>query len=234
MGIRVHKFLGYGLTGLEHDGMKLTDERVNRESWLLAHDGVPALGDYFAWLEARRAASSKEFSFSLDWVHLKNLGKENWPKPRDLDDCAAYDPEYGRPDVLVVRPYSARDWYRFDDPIDYVQETYLRDPGTAQESRADLIGACLYPYQSYMDDRTGTALDDKVFMWVRASNARDSSPEVLDTFAQWAGFSGHAEASGHVVPFVPEEVQDLVEYAQLFTHAGVWRQLRPVLYTYWA
>jgi hypothetical protein len=37
-----------------------------------------------------------------------------------------------------------------------------------------------------------------------------------------------------VVPKVPEEIRDLAEFGQLFTHAGVWRQLRPVLYTYWS
>ena len=41
-----------------------------------------------------------------------------------------------------------------------------------------------------------------------------------------AVFRDDSEASGYVVPDVPQEIRRLAEYAELFTANDVWRQLR--------
>ena len=53
MGIRVQKFLGYGLDDVQYDKekWKFTDPRINPESWALQYDKEPSIDDYGSWLE---------------------------------------------------------------------------------------------------------------------------------------------------------------------------------------
>jgi hypothetical protein len=231
MSLTVCRFLGYGLTDVANQDMRITDPRINSGSWLLTHDGVPGLADYLAWLEDRRDG----LKFSLDYAHLKQL-----PEGPGLDYCAVYSPEYGMPNVLALRPYGCADWSRRDDPIDYAQETWLMPE--CQRNRADVMPlAGIYPFVGvYMDARTGRRLDDSIMWWVRLCNdaaCERGEPEreqALELLARQAGFACHVEAAGNVAPEVPGEIKDLAEFAQLFTDETVWRQLRPLLYTYWA
>jgi hypothetical protein len=54
MSIRIHKFLGYGLTDIESDNCKITDPRINPNSPLLDVSSTFAdedqLDDYANWL----------------------------------------------------------------------------------------------------------------------------------------------------------------------------------------
>jgi len=221
MGIRIQRILGYGLTDLAAED---EDERINWDSWLLTGEGVPTLADYLAWLEKREA--------DPPWPTLDQLCLRDHREPKaDLYDCRAYSREFGLPEVLVLRPFGQCDWYRYDDPIDYVQETWLTSQ--PQTSHVEVIPAGLYPWVGYMDDRTGKTLPAAIMHWVRARNG-NRPPHVLETFAKAAGLSGHEEAQAHVVPEVPQEVCDIAAFAALFTDDTVWRQLRPVLYTYWS
>lgn len=229
MGIRVHKFLGYGLADVQTKDMRITDERINPQSWLLTYDGTPSVEDYHAWLSQHQ----REFP-SMDLWYCRD---EKRDRRRELNHCAIWSPEYGMPEVLVLQPLGCPDWSRFDNSIDYIEETWLRPE--RQGNHVDLVGGGIYPWiGTYMDDRTGEAVDDKIMWWVRLCNSDEPDDEgraeALDVLAQAAGLSGHEEAVAHVWPMVPDEVRDLAEFAELFTSDGTWRQLRPMLYTYWA
>jgi hypothetical protein len=230
MGIRVHKFLGYGLTDV-----KPKDERINWESWLLTYEDAPEPEAYLAWLEARQ----DERRFSLDYAHLKHLPPSDgkWHPARSLEDCAVWRDEYGLPEVLALRPFGLPDWCRFDDTIDYMEETY---PWTdqSQQNRVKIYEHGPFPFNgAYMDKRDGRVLPPEIMTWWRLVNdAKDGEEKAkaLDLFAVTCGFTSSEEAAENVRPEVPDEIRDLAEFGQLFTHAGIWRQLRPLLYTYWA
>jgi hypothetical protein len=239
MGIRVHKILGWGLTDLEKDYE--ADPRVNWASPLLpGGDKTPTAGDYWSWLEKRREAAGKKFPFSLDWAMLRHDEKL---REKDLYGCVVYEHEYGLPEVLVIRPATKDDWSRFDDTIDYMEETYPWSRGS-QQNRVQVYEHGPFPFNgSYMDKRTGKLVPEKVMYWIRARSNVQQAPG--DTIAERLGmlnalaqeftpFETHAEADENIVPQVPDEIRDLAEFGQLFTHAGTWRQLRPLLYTYWA
>lgn len=233
MGIRVHKVLGWGLTDLDKGYQ--ADPRVNWASPLLGHDDkMPGASEYWHWLEAWREAAGDKFSFSLDWALLRHDEKR---REKDLYGCVVYEHEYGLPEVLVIRPVTKDDWSRFDDDIDYMTETY---PWSAdsQKNRVQVFDHPPFPFNGfYMDKRDGRKLPDAVFPWWQLQNGtrdREFREQAADLFAREMGFAGHAEAAENVVPQVPEEIRDLAEFGQLFTHAGTWRQLRPLLYTYWA
>lgn len=229
MGIRVHKFLGWGLTDVKPE-----DERINWDTWLLGYEGAPSPEDYLAWLEKRQ----DDQRFTLDYAHLKHLPPPSgkWDRDRDMTGCAVHRDEFGLPEVLVLRPLAHHDWFRFDDTIDYMEETYPWTDGS-QQNRVKVYDHGPFPYNAaYMDMRDGRVLPRDVMTWWRLqsdASGSDDKAKALEIFAKGCGFASHAEALENVRPEVPEEIRDLAEFAQLFTHAGVWRQLRPLLYTYW-
>lgn len=235
MGIRIHKFLGWGLTDVQPK-----DERINWNSWLLSYEGAPEPEEYLAWLEPRRDG----VRFTLDYAHLKHLPPPDgkWNRERDLTACAVHRDEYGLPEVLALRPLAHPDWSRFDDAIDWMEETYPWSDETSQQNRVKVYDHGPWPHNAaYMDKRDGRALPGAVLPWWRLLNTKvapgtrqmDEAFGALDIFAREMGFSGHEEAKANVVAEVPQEIRDLAEFGQLFTHAGVWRQLRPLLYIYW-
>jgi|ERR1035437_3399769 hypothetical protein len=232
MGIRIHKFLGYGLTDLAHEGTKLTDPRVNLASPALSYE-LPAIREYAKWLREENLANGTKGD--LDTWFIREQAKKK--KKLNLDGCFVYSPEFGLANVLAIRPVCMHTWSRSDDSIDYAQETYLSDEltGDVTRDRAEEIHHGLYPWNgSYMDTRTGAALDDKILWWIRAKNSKSLRDQKdLDVLAVAAGFKDHAQALKYVAPEVPTEVRNLTEFANLFTSEHVWRELRPLLYTYW-
>lgn len=241
MGIRVHKMLGYGLADLEpgerpRDGR--ADPRINWEASIVLWEGTSGQ-EYFRWLEHRRIQDKRDFRFSLDWAYLKH---DQGALGTDLRDCVAYEPEFGLPEVLVIRPLSYSDWFRSDDTLDYMAETYPWRP-QSQKSRVEVYEHGIFPFNgSYMDKRTGERVDQKVMYWIRARSDIQQVPggtvgerlSVLDALAQeFTPFSTHAEADENIVPLVPEEIRDLAEFGGVFTVPDVSLQLRPMLYTYW-
>lgn len=232
MGIRVHKILGWGLTDL--DTGYQADRRVNWSSPLLSYEDQPTAGQYYYWLEARRQAAGDKCSFSLDWAMLH--GDEKL-REKDLYGCVVYEHEYGLPEMLVLRPVTKDDWYRFDDDIDHMTETYpWRED--SQTNRVQVFEHPPFPFNGfYMDKRDGRKLPDAVFPWWQLQNGtrnREFREQAADLFAREMGFAGHAEAVENVAPQVPEEIRDLAEFGRLFTGPDVWLQLRPLLYTWWA
>lgn len=242
MGIRVHKVLGWGLSDLEAGKKNYwrADPRVNWDSPLLNHEGVSAL-DYFRWLEERRRASERKFSFSLDWAMLAHGGADY--AKADLGDCLTYTPEFGMPNVLVLTPLSKPDWRRYDNDIDYTMETYLRPARKAQTHHVEVLQHPPFPFNgTYMDAQTGERLGERVMWWIRARSNYDAMSKArqatalagLDILAaECTPYANHEEACARVIPQITEEIRDLAEFGQVFTDPATWLTLRPMLYTYW-
>lgn len=241
MGIRIHKFIGYGLNDLKFDDQeRLIDDRINNDALgsTTYLDGSDK--EYWEWLEAvnndREEPWEKNF---LDAHYLKEKiekkSKTDW-----IFDCIAHNPEYGRASTIVIRPFSCKDWSRYDDVIDYMEETYLYEPSKKYSymPRVDVFKHGIYPFNAlYMDVRTGERLDSNIMPWIRARSANeDEAPydsSTLDELAKIVGFDNHQEADENVAPVVPLEIQDIANYLKLFTDDKVLTQLRPMLYTYW-
>jgi hypothetical protein len=232
MGIRVTKFLGYGLTDVAHDDNdRLVDSRINRDSCLLNWE-PPSIDEFEAWLKDNSCADA-----SLDRWYLRDRRRGEQParrRERHLDDCLAYNPEFGLGNVLVLQPLAMHDWTRYDDPIDWVEESYLSDP--PQANRAQVLRYGLYPYMAqYMDSRTGERLpNDQTMTWVRSLTSDFYDLYDQDEMARGLGFDDHAQALELIAPNVPAEIRDIARFCELFTIDDVWKQLRPMLYVYWA
>jgi hypothetical protein len=228
--------MGYGLDDLAHQGFKLIDPRINLSS--PAWDYNMDVEDYAKWLEATPVAD--EFDMDLDRWTLRDRSRDNQWKP-DMNDCYAYSPEYGLANVLVLRPLATKDWSRYDDPLDYVSETFLYCTIDGPTSKVEPLGLhTLHPFEAFMDKRTGEKIDDRIYSWVREVNGGGpaggppSTQSQLDRSAQRAGFADHADALENVAPMVPVEVRNLCKYMEIFTSEDTCLTLRPMIYTYWS
>jgi hypothetical protein len=247
MGLRLHKVIGWALTDLlpGKDGWGHADPRVNWEAEPFGHDGRTGR-EYLPWL-AKRVADRRlpglEQWFSLDHAMLRDPATLGRLGGKGVWESVTYDTEGGLPTVLVIRPFTLPDWSRTDDSIDYAAETNMT--GTLMGDRAWVLPLRngIHPYNGvYMDAETGENLPHQAVQWARLRNGladQGADPEEAERVLTKAAplftpYKTYAEAQARVVQRVPLEVRDVAEYLGLFTHAGVWRQLRPVLYTYWA
>lgn len=234
MGIRVHKFAGYGFTDMQPN----VDPRVNWKCGLLNWDHHGLSGDdYFHWLgDQRRILETRVFS--MDYLMLRTEAKL---RSATLLDCLAWDTEYGLKNVMALRPLAYPDWGREDDTIDYVTEIHLSG---GQRARVEEIPTGIFPFDGrYMDARTGEQLPHEVIWFVRLKNelgieymraVTDGQVSALDEAAKaHTPFDSAVEAAGHIVPLVPEEIRDICEFSGLLTEPNGWKDMRPLLYTWW-
>lgn len=230
MGIRLHKFLGYGLVDVIED-----DPRLNKKSWVFTYEEDPTLKEYFQWLD------TLPYHVTLDTLS-RNMLEEMELKHRRPRDAFAWQPEFGLPNVLAIQPVSEAKWSRYDDTIDYTEEVWLR--GHDCEPRVEVVAGGLWPHLGYMDKRTGEVLKDgSIIPWVRFRNrkageyaAEDAEriAHVEDELARMAGLADNQDAVENVIPLVPREIRDIIDFSGVFNDQDVWTQLRPLLYTYWA
>jgi hypothetical protein len=238
--------MGYGLTDVVSEDYRITDPRINVDSILLDRsEGTSVPQPYVEWLAERYPAfdpeSNKPNLDNLDAVMERQLLEKSGAE--DALRVVTWEGEYGLPNVLVVRPAGETDWHRYNNPID-CQEEAIR--GKFMDYRVERTVGNIYPYEGiYMDARTGEQIvgkqADLVRAWRRLINAplKEGVSEAeraiaLDKVASRLGFDvkDHAEAEQCIVPLVPDVIRRVCEWGELFTSPDVWRQLRPVLYTY--
>lgn len=233
MGQRIHKVLGYGLTDVATGDYAIVDPRINAESFLFGLGDARAELSYDQWLTGRYP---DDFDAVLERRMLGTTGAESAYR------TVTWEAEYGLPNVLVVSPADEPRWHRYDDPIDY-EEVMIR--GDEPYSVTRTIGG-IHPYEGiYMDARTGERITgiqaDRIRVWRRLVNAplkegvsEAEKATVLDQVAQRLEFDvrSHVEAERYIVPLVPDSIRRVCEWGELFTSPEVWRQLRPLVYTY--
>lgn len=235
MGMRIHKILGYGLDDVQHEGGRITDPRINVSGHLLmAPDQVGP--EYRAHLEKLRDA---EREHSDAWFDIETEIQLLRATPGRLDWPVTWECEYGRQDVLLIRPMAFGKWSRYDDPIDYAEECALHEDPTAP--RVVPLPQGIWPFESlYMDSRDGRRLDGTV-KWVfdRLMHGKTDGPtpeqrRAVDHLAHRLGFDDADQARTCIVPWVPGDVRRIASWGSLFTEPDVWLKLRPMLYVYWS
>lgn len=241
MGIRVHKVLGYGLSDVKTRKWKIADGRINAASPLLNWDSDAKLDDYLDWLKVEhKTDEDKMIHFNMDMMFFRDREEEgfDWRKRTGVSQPAElvhHGTEYMEKNVLLIRPLSCKDWQRYDDPIDYVEEThkYADEDGVINWYR--LIPGGIFPYNgTFMNARTGERVSDGITLWrILTWDGWDKMYD-LEKAAVKCGFDSAEDVRENLVPVVPEDIRDLVRWGKLFTDEDVWKQLRPMIYTYWS
>lgn len=216
MDIRVKKMLGFGLTNVKEN-----DARLNWDSPLFTYEEP---GSYYDWLKNSGHAYPGSERSLLEGLNLTKV---------EGIDCAVYDSEYGLPNVLCIRPSWLKDWYRSDDSIDWVEETYCKPPRNENgTSWVKKLKDAPHPFNgSWMHARTGDRLGWEAMEWVRWDTM--GYTEGAEEAAKKIGMTV-AEAKRLIVPNVPSEIKNMARYLDLFVDVGDWKQLRPILYTWWS
>lgn len=232
--------MGYGLTDVKTRKWKIADGRINTKSPLLDYDSDVKLSDYIDWLEARQAEDDLGH-FNIDCYYVKETREPgyDWYKQTGVFEPAGlvhHGIEYMEKNVLLIRPLFFEDWRRYDDPLDYIEETFKSDDGQINWYRE--IPGGIFPYSgSFMNAKTGDYLKNGIDLWRYLT--WDSFKNILtedqfDKVSQEFGFNDTADARINLKPIVPECVKDLCEWGKLFKDPGAWKQLRPLIYTYWS
>lgn len=243
MGIRVTKVMGYGLTDVKTRKYNIADGRINAKSPLLDWDADETLDDYMDWLKASHDPNDTSLRFNIDVWYLKDREEEgfSWREktgattPRDL---VHHGIEYMEKNVLLVRPLFCKDWERYDDPIDYVEETHkYPDDGVVNWYRE--IPGGIFPYNGiFMNAKTGESVKNGIELWRYLTWPTFKTILTEDRLEavsrEMYGFNSAEDARENLVPTVPECVKDLVEWGKLFKDPNAWKQLRPLIYTYWS
>lgn len=224
MGIRLKKALGYGIA-LSTQELK---EQVNLANLDIA---MPkSLAEYKASLSASSEHTDSEMLLRYwidknlekreiaDFVHLEKVSKENF--------------------ALVIIPIPMiSEWLRWDNSIDYVEyELKFSDGRYPQQSEITWLPYAPYPYSGlYMDAISGERISQyHVDLWKFLKDNKDTENGALvQRLLDVLEVSSLDEADNRIVPHVPEEVRNFIEWLGLFKNPDQWKSLRPVLGSFW-
>jgi hypothetical protein len=248
MGIRIHKMLGYGFDDIVEDDPRF-NVPVNKIASL--NDGEYFPGNYE---ESCALAKQKEGEFithlyqngldkcSVDyWTFFSKIHQKEEIKI-DPYNFFYYDDEYGLENVCIFKPlFGFKDWQRFDDTIDYMEHIERRICNLPDDYVKVFRWSCLYPFQNFVDAKTGERLKKDPFSTVRMINSYLDKGEIPIPCNQWESFEHGSdgkyktwkEFEQNVFPMVPESIVEFCKFYNIFKDEKTVHTLKPMLYVYW-
>lgn len=259
MGITPTSVLGWGL-----DDVVPQDPRVNwdnlwefktdkyfeyLQSEIEKEEGLDAREqDGYLQLEYRHFRRLYETEKFLDFIKesVENIALEGTSSEiRNIKynvcrtiDPVAYSDEGGLSNVLVITPPSEVDWHRYADDFDYAyaQIDYYENGVDFVTPKVNVLRSNPWPYDVFwMDDRTGQKFQHgNLYEWLRAvkNTSYPLGDDTKETLTQeLLGMS--YEDTQHIVPGVPGAVKRVGSFLNLFTE-NVYKDMKPMLYTYWS
>lgn len=148
--------------------------------------------------------------------------------------------------IILVTPYSnVKDWHRHDDDMDYNEEVYSY--AEKQEefntiAKVKFLPSAPYPYEGWINKETHEQLTHKKLAgyrtlkdMVKLTEARgEPLPEkYLREQLEELNLNSLEELSTKIVPNIPNEVRDAVEWGNLFRNENEIYDYRPMVVTYW-
>ena len=213
MGIRIHKAMGYGLEDITPDNPIFDSKgylNLDRESSFSEEDFINGL--------------------DTDKIELMLVAQDYEKNPFKFYDCVKYDYEDEKTSIVFIPPTQAKYWFRYDDDIDYIEETVYNQ----QFKNTKLIDRALYPWDWYYNTITHerlTSLQYQAYVNHKFSNYP------LDEFDANAIFKniGLPELNelDKIIPVIPDELIAMLEYLKIFKDEKDIYKLRPMIHCYW-
>lgn len=256
MGTRIHKALGWGITGLEYDPQNHyyvpTDSRVDVKGFYQKqNDGLLTNESWVEWLTERAAEhppeSNEHFIHTFTLHQAQDMLKNNSEK---IVHNIVFEGEYGDTGTILVVPPGAKNFRHDDDPFDYY-ESYLT--GVHMEPKVQTLDVGIYPWSaSYMRSDTGEAISDlarQLRSYIKSlkeankhtddESERAKNLEVVRVISKKIsdeiGFEEDFETVYDIiVPDVPLEVKELLAWSGIITDPKGWKDFRPMIYTWWS
>lgn len=279
MGIRVHKRLGYGFKNLRIRRDRGTptpnDPRWDYVKYVAdwrepGGDGTPekeqTLEQFLTWVQDNKArlvalAEAEGWPKTYHWLlteglkdRIKNKRARTWTAPYD---AVGWEMESGLPRVVLFQCPSCPDWSRYDDTIDYYEESTLAGPKVrATFLRPSVSG--IYPFEGHIhrfrepSEEVRAELEHvgRRLMTGEEMRTLDHTITTLDggTYNRLVGYWSRCdpEIKDPAVlrhfredwrPQVPVGILAVIEYLGCFPDAfgpdGIVNSLRPMVYVYW-
>ena len=278
MGIRIKKLIGYGITDLAYERVDKYhtepcdprwDYQKYVEDWRKG-DRETSLEDFLAWCEKNkdfliellapeypgedpRQSADFNFLWMIKWIRDNHEeGKlKHWYAPYS---AFTYDDDAGLPDAMLFQPPECHDWTRYDNTIDYYENTDWDDDGTPQTYAKVLHRvAGIYPYNTgYIRYRDASpelnALLEEKLSHLTSDQGILQGKLVPSTYSMLVGnWSKDRDpmVKGELLehlrndwrPRIPDSIIALLAYMGCFPdlHSpdSMLNTLRPMLYTYW-
>lgn len=256
MGIRVHKSIGYTLAGREFKKY-LKSEKALSEAVYREEEGY---GNLPKWADKNKKAIIKFYNENNPWrpisaskagqfewnLYVKSLQGDKEGKRPYLHDHVEVDGQHGKPTFVQVIPIgSAKQWARYDDDIDYAEETAKYH----QKRRTLPIGKCgIYPWLGMVR----TKVPPLRYFKKKGSKGAKESRDKFATLraAEWSQLSGNWDpkvkplAKGELLEHMKKDYRPVIPLpaAVIFwaikdafkDPAKAYNALRPMLVVYWA
>lgn len=232
MGTRIHKVIGYGLE-------KITGYDDPIFNPLGAFGSIRELDDFY--MESEEIYTLEGFkAFSKNYYPSTNyitcgLKDKDW----NFWGLFHYDLEFSEITPFVIVSPGYKDWFRFDNIIDYVEENRGID-GNRLEKLQQGIWPFDYMHQNEKGERLNS--DYSCAWWRSYNNVLDGY--ILQERIQWEisyqdrlskklGFSSFHDAKDKITPYVPDIIRAFCDYTNLFNEKETVNLLRPMIYVYW-
>ena len=242
MGIRIHKCIGYGFDDVETKDFEITDSRFNDLDFDRLEDKFN-LKEWYEILKIRYAEEQKAFNADDDkevpriipktyrdlmfaTTSVQDLIEKN--KRVWVSDLVCHQVEYGCPNVVLFSPINFIHYNRYDDLIDYCEER-----GGSMEPKVNVLDFPIYPFESYMDKRSGEMISFNGYSWTKHHTGKDSV-KVPKEFFKGNTIKTLGEARTNIAPSVPAEVAEFCDYMNIFKDKNTVFSLKPMIYTYWS
>jgi hypothetical protein len=267
MGIRVHKSLGYGVDNIkcmkksQGSYSVMADPRIDRPKFDALHEKAHEMEgpELLRWLKkekdglvafhakhnpGRMSVKDNDF-YEFDWKFLyQSLDRAIKDKKSgdiSFGSSIIHEGEFGLPEVLLFVPPTCPSWTRYDDTLDYHEETYIREEGQINWYKF-LRCSGIYPWSGRMIRYR----DPKPGVLNKGSNPDDLKLLDATTYSQLVGWwdSKHKpDAEGAALKHLKEDYRpafpiDLMVLLWFMRDAfrnidEFVNELRPMIYVYW-
>lgn len=221
MGIRVHKVIGYGLT----DVTGPDDRRFTRNLYDLAEELWET-----PWEEVLLRVAKIEKGLMCRGVSTFAYHRSWWKDGvHETTPFLSYDDEFGLKNVVLFTSPLYPSWHRHDETMDWMEET----ENFSQDSRVQVFQRPIYPFEGWMDKRTGN------FVRVECNPLQSHGRDRDAPFSEKLVLPGHngyktwGEAYDNTVPVIPLDITLMCRAFTVFKSDSTLLQLRPMLYVYW-
>lgn len=250
MGIRVHKALGYGVDTIRVRKYQSDDPRLNeailyklREEYDDLDQGklmkklqdakkdIIELHQIFNNSVLNKTEEIGVFDFT--WMMKAMYDQTDPEMPSDL---LHWDTEFGIGEVMLFRPFSHKNWLRYDDPIDHQEES---------RNRCETLDTPIYPWSWWTKIRE----PERKLEGSYKSYCRDSDMQFIDSgdynqlVGRWDKKSPPLAKKNDLDHFLndyrPIFPIDVTAMLWLFSPAfkdivEFGNALRPMIYVYWS
>ena len=246
MGTRIHKVLGYGFPRVKTKN----DPRFNPEFFdkLWEEDG-DLKSKLIEWCEKKNVREGDDFDAKIFHNWLMGTG---WYKgdgaPKKLyasDFChtSGYFSE-GKYAPIIFGSYKEnKDWYRYDNLIDYYEASGGVNLADKVELITDQCGdVCgIYPNLSYINRNTGKSCKMQFAKWHMTETLqkigkhidKDVAFKAESEMCKEFGIKNLNEWRRWIVPAIPSSIRAFCEVMEVFKNPMTVYRLKPMIYTYW-